>query len=95
MTDLFNPFFTKALTASVCKSDKIDKKKTVVSCDVKGGITLGTKLKMPILTFYLPHNLQIRILYFRSLCIRDTVSNKTYQNFREKRLVRPGSKYPI
>ena len=60
-----------------------------------GGITLGTKLKMPILTFYLPHNLQIRILYFRSLCIRDTVSNKTYQNFREKRLVRPGSKYPI
>ena len=32
--------------------------------------------------------------YFKSLCNRDAVSNKTYQYFRDKRLVRPGSKYP-
>ena len=92
--DLLNPFFTKYLTASVCKQTKCIKK-TVVSCDVTGEITLGTELKMPIFTLYLPHNLQVGFLYFRSLCIRDTVSNKTYQNFRHKRLVRPGSKYPI
>ena len=36
-------------------------KKTVVSCGVTGGITLGTKLKMPIFTLYLPHNLQSRV----------------------------------
>ena len=34
----------------------------MVSFDVTGGITLGTKLKMPILTLYLPHNLQSRVL---------------------------------
>ena len=33
----------------------------MVSCDVTGGITLGTKLKMPIFTLYLPHNLQSRV----------------------------------
>ena len=33
--------------------------------------------------------------YFRSWYIRDMVSDKTYQNFRDKRLVRPGCKYPI
>ena len=64
-------------------------KKTVVSCDVTGGITLGTTLKMPIFTLYLPHNLQSRVL-----CNRDTVSNRNYQNFRDKRQVRPGSKCP-
>ena len=66
----------------------------MVSCDVTGGITLGTKLKMPIFTFYLPYNLQSRVLVFKSLCNWDTVSNRTYQNFLDKRLVRPGSKYP-
>ena len=40
-------------------------KKIVVSCDVIGGITLGTKLKMPIFTLYLPHNLQSRVLVFQ------------------------------
>ena len=40
-------------------------KKTVVSCDVIGGITLGTTLKMPIFTLYLPHNLQSRVLVFQ------------------------------
>ena len=60
----------------------------MISCDVTGGLTLGTKLKTPIFPFFL-------FWYFRSLCIRDTVSNKTYQNFRDKRLVRPKSKYPI
>ena len=34
----------------------------MVSCDVTGGITLGTKLKMLIFTLYLPHNLQSRVL---------------------------------
>ena len=48
------------MTASVCKSDKMDKK-TVVSCDVTGAITLGTKLEMPIFTLYLSHNLQSRV----------------------------------
>ena len=28
--------------------------------------------------------------YFKSLCNKDTVSNKTYQNFCDKRLIRPG-----
>ena len=40
-------------------------KKTIVSCDVTGGITFGTKLKMPIFTYYLPHNLQSRVLVFQ------------------------------
>ena len=62
--DSLNPFFTKGLTASVCKSDKMHSK-TVVSCDVTGGITLGSKLEMLIFTLYLPHNLQIRILVFQ------------------------------
>ena len=42
-------------------------KKTVASCDVTGGITLGTKLKMSIFTLYLPHNLQSRFLGFENL----------------------------
>ena len=67
----------------------------MVSCDVTGGITLRTKLKMPIFTLYLPNNLQSRVLVFQSLCIRDTISNKTYQNFREKRLFKPWGKYQI
>ena len=45
--------FTKGFTASVCKSDKT------------GGITFGTKLKVPIFILYLPHNLQCRILGFQ------------------------------
>ena len=55
----------------------------MVSCDVTGGITLGTKLKMPIFTLYLPHNL-LTYWCFRSLCVRDMVSNKSYQNFCDK-----------
>ena len=38
----------------------------MVSCDVTGGITLVTKLKKPIFTLYLPHNLQSRVLVFQS-----------------------------
>ena len=37
----------------------------MVSCDVIVGITLGTKLKMPIFTIYLTHNLQSRVLVFQ------------------------------
>ena len=51
VTDLFNPCFTKDFTASDCKQIKWIQK-TKVSCDVTGGITLGTKLKMPIFTLY-------------------------------------------
>ena len=40
-------------------------KKTVVSCDVTRGITLGTKLNMPIFTLYLPHNLESTVLVFQ------------------------------
>ena len=40
-------------------------KKTVDSCDATGRITLGTKLKMPIFTLYLLHNLQSRVLEFQ------------------------------
>ena len=34
----------------------------MVSCDVTGGVTLGTKLKIPKMTFYLPHNLQNTVI---------------------------------
>ena len=61
--DLLNPFFTKGLTARISKSKKCIKA-TVVSCDITGGITLGTKLTMPIFNLYLPHNLQSRVLVF-------------------------------
>ena len=40
--DLLNPFFTKGLPARISKSKKCIKA-TVVSCDITGGITLGTK----------------------------------------------------
>ena len=68
--------------------------KTVVSCDVTGGITRGTKLKCPFSLFTYPISYKVGFWYFKRLCNRDTVSNKTYQYFRDKRLVRPGSKYP-
>ena len=58
-------------------------KKAVVSCDVTGGITLGTKLKMPIFTLYLPHNLQSRVL-----------ACQKFIQLGYKRLVRLGSKCP-
>ena len=64
-------------------------KKTVVSCDVNEGITLGTKLKIPIFTLNLSITYKVGFWYFRSSCIRDTVSKKTYQNFHHKRLVSP------
>ena len=92
MADLLNPCFTKGLTTSVCKSDKMHYKNSGQLWRHWG--TLGTKLEMPIFTLYLPHN-KVGFWYFRSLYIRNTISNKTYQNFRDKRLLGPGSKYPI
>ena len=53
----------------------------MVSCDDTREITLGTKLKKPIFTLHLPHNLQRRFWYFKSLYNKDKVSNKAYQNF--------------
>ena len=41
----------------------------MVSCGVTGGITLETKLKMPIFTFYLTHNLQSRVLVISKIYI--------------------------
>ena len=52
----------------------------MVSYDDTRGITLGTKLKKPIFTLHLPHNLQSRFLYFKSLYNKDKISNKAYQN---------------
>ena len=63
----------------------------MVICELNGGITLGTKFKMAIFTLYYPMTYKVGFWYFRNLCIRDTVSNKTYQNFHDKRLLRPGS----
>ena len=61
--DLLNPFF-------VNQTKYI--KKTVASCDATGGITLGTKLKMPIFTRYLPQakllkEMQLQFLGFENL----------------------------
>ena len=73
----------------------------MVSCDVTGRITPRTKLKMPIFNLYLPRNIftypvtyKVEFWYFKSLCNWDTVSIRTYQNFRDKRLVRAESKCP-
>ena len=41
----------------------------MVSCDVTKGIILGTKLKVPIFTFYLPYNLQSRVLVFHKVYV--------------------------
>ena len=51
--------------------------------------------KCPFSPFTYAITYKVGFWSFRSLCIRDTVSNKIYQNFCDKRLVKPGSKYPI
>ena len=66
---------------------------TVVSCDVTGEIT-GLNWKYIFLPFTYPTTYQVEFWYFKSLCNWHTVSNRTYQNFCDKRLVRPGSKCP-
>ena len=55
----------------------------------------GLNLKCPFSPFTYPITYKVGFWHFRSSCIRDTVSDKTYQNFGDKKLVRPGSKYPI
>ena len=55
---------------------------------------MGLNWKCPFSPFTYTITYKVGLWYFRNLCIRDTVSNKTYQNFRDKRLVRPGSKCP-
>ena len=66
----------------------------MVSCVITGGKAIGTKLKMSIFTFTYPITYKKEFWYFKRLCNRDVVSNRTYQNFRDKRLVTPGSKCP-
>ena len=61
--------------------------------------SLGEKLlrlnwKCSFSPFTYPITYKVGFWYFESLCNRDTVSNKTYQYFQDKRLVRPGSKCP-
>ena len=61
--------------------------------------SLGEKLfglnsKCPFLSFTYPITYKVDFWYFKSLCNRDRVSNRTCQNFRDKRLVRQGSKCP-
>ena len=55
---------------------------------------LGLNLKCSLLLFTHPITYKVMFWHFRSSCIKDTVWNKTYQNFRDKRLVRPGSECP-
>ena len=55
---------------------------------------MGLNWKYPFSPFTYPITYTVEFWYFKSLCNRDTVSNRTYQNFRDKRLVRPGSKCP-
>ena len=59
-----------------------------------GGKLLGLNWKCPFSPFTCPITYKIKFLFFKSLCNWDTVSNRTYQSFLDKRLVRPGSKYP-
>ena len=56
---------------------------------------MGLNWRSPFSPFTYPITYKVGFWHFRSLCIRDTVSNNTYQNFRDKRLVKPGSKHPI
>ena len=50
--------------------------------------------KCPISPFTYPITYKAELWYFKSSSNWDTVSNRTYQNFRDKKLVRPGSKCP-
>ena len=50
--------------------------------------------KCRFLSFTYPIIYKVELWYFKSLCNWDTVSKRTYQNFRYKRLVRPRSKCP-
>ena len=69
-------------------------KKTVVSCDVTslGEQILELNWKCPFSPFTYPITHKVEFWYFKSLCNWHTVSNRIYQNFRDKWLVRPGSK---
>ena len=91
--DLLNHFLQKVWPFQFVNQAKRIKK-TAVSYGITGGTTLGTKLKMPIFTLSYPIIYKAEFWCFKSLSNWDTISNRTYQNFRDKRLVRPGSKYP-
>ena len=94
MTDLLNHFLQKVWPIQYVNQVKCIKKQwsAVMSFGEK---LLGLNWKCPFSPFTYPITYKVGFLYFRSLCIRDTVSNKTYQNFLDKRLLRPGSKSPI
>ena len=55
---------------------------------------MGLNWKCPFLPFTYPITTKVEFLYFKSLCNSDTISNRTYQSFCDKRLVKPGSKCP-
>ena len=58
------------------------------------GLTTSVCRKCQFLPFIHHITYKVGFWYFKILCNRNTVSNKTYQYFDNKRLVRPGSKYP-
>ena len=71
---------------------KLDQDIVWRSNDVKLlGVTIDNNLFSPF-TYTITY--KVRFWSFKSLCKKNTVSNKTYQYFRDKTLVRPGSKYP-
>ena len=47
---------------------------------------MGLNWKCPFSPFTYPITYKVEFWYFKSLCNRDTVSNRTYQNFCDKRL---------
>ena len=55
---------------------------------------MGLNWKCPFSLFTYLITYKVEYWYFKSLCKRDTVWNRTYQHVRDKRLVRPGSKCP-
>ena len=50
-----------------------------------GQLLLGLNWKCLFLPFTYPITYKVVFWYFRSLCIGDTISSKTYQNFRDQK----------
>ena len=55
---------------------------------------MGLNWKFPFSPFTYSITWKVEFWYFKSLCNKDTVWNRSYQNFCDKRLVRPESKCP-
>ena len=55
---------------------------------------MGLNWKCPFLPFTYSITYRVECWYFKCLCNTNTAWNRTYLNFCDKSLVRPGSKYP-